>query len=109
LVCGCKESTLTKQQIIDIATKKAKAEEVTLDIRQVHYDVGNQAWGTKLTEIKQNSPDYAKSRDYFKILDSYDHQAVLFALKPDANVLGGDLWVFVDKTTGNVITIHGEK
>ncbi|MHC4911833.1 MAG: hypothetical protein ACYTE5_02380, partial [Planctomycetota bacterium] len=65
LVCGCKESTLTKQQIIDIATKKAKAEEVTLDIRQVHYDVRNQAWGTKLTEIKQNSPDYAKSRDYF--------------------------------------------
>ncbi len=109
LVCGCTEGTLTKQQIINIATEKAKAEEVTLDIREVHYDMGNKAWARKLTEIEQDSPDYAKGRNYFKILDNYDYQAVLFAIRPDINVLGGDFWVFVDKTTGNVITIHGEK
>ena len=108
-ISGCEQSTLTKQQIIDIATKKAKAEEVSLDIREVYYDLGNKAWARKLAEIKKNSPDYAKSRDYFKILDSYDYQAVLFAIKPDLNVLGGDFWVFVDRKTGKVITIHGEK
>lgn len=106
-ISGCEQSTLTKQQIIDIATKKAKAEEVSLDIREIYYDLGNKAWARKLAEIKKNSPDYAKSRNYFKILDAYDYQAVLFALKP--LILGGDLWVFVDKKTGEVITIHGEE
>ncbi len=106
-ISGCEQSTLTKQQIIDIATKKAKAEEVSLDIREVYYDLGNKAWARKLAEIKKNSPDYAKSRNYFETLDAYDYQAVLFALKP--LVLGGDFWVFVDKKTGEVITIHGEK
>jgi hypothetical protein len=106
---GCGQSTLTKKQIINIATKEAKAENITLDIREVYYDLGNSTWARKLVEIKKNSPDYAKSRNYFKILDGYNYQAVLFALKPDLNVLGGDFWVFVDKKTGQVITIHGEE
>ncbi len=106
---GCAQSTLTKQQIIDIATNKAQAERISLDIREVYYDPGNEAWARKLTEIKKNSPDYTKSRNRFKILDSYDYQAVLFAIKPDLNILGGDFWVFVDRQTGGVITIHGEK
>ncbi len=108
-ICGCRQSVLTEQQIIEIAINKAKPEKVNLDIREVYYDLGNKAWTRKLVEIKKNSPDYAKSRNYFEILDTYDYQAVLFALKPDLNVLGGDLWVFVDKKTGEVITIHGEK
>jgi len=106
---GCAQSTLTKQQIIDIATNNAQAERISLDIREAYYDAGNEAWARKLMEIKKNNPDYAKSRNYFKILDSYDYQAVLFAIKPDLNVLGGDFWVFVDRQTGGVITIHGEK
>ncbi len=108
-ISGCQQNVLTKQQIINIATKEAKAENITLDIREVYYDLGNNAWARKLVEIKKNSPDYAKSRNYFKILDTYDYQAVLFALKPDILVLGGDFWVFVDRKTGKVITIHGEK
>lgn len=108
-ISGCQQNILTKQQIINIATKEAKAENITLDIREVYYDLGNNAWARKLVEIKKNSPDYAKSRNYFKILDAYDYQAVLFALKPDLNVRGGDFWVFVDRQTGGVITIHGEE
>ncbi len=107
---GCEQSTLTKQQIIEIATRQAKAEGVGLDIREVCYDLGNKAWARKLAGIKKNSPDYAKSRNYFKILDDHDYQAVFFALKPDLlSYKGGDLWVFVDKKTGQVITIHGEE
>ena len=106
---GCARSTLTEQQIIDIATDNAQAEGISLDIRVVCYDAGNEAWASKLMAIKKNSPDYAKSRNYFKVLDNYDYQAVLFAIKPDLNVLGGDFWVFVDRQTGGVITTHGEK
>lgn len=112
---GCKQKPknqpLTEEQIkiIEIATKKAKSDGIDLKYREVYYDVGNEAWTRKLDEIKKNSPDYAIRRNYFKILDAYDYQAVLLALKTDQLVLGGDIWVFVDKKTGEVITIHGEQ
>jgi len=83
------QRSLSKEQIIEIA--KSKAEELGFNLKEmtVFYDEDNQ----KLEE--------------YPLLSGRDYQAVYFT--PKELMLGGDLWIFIDKNTGEVITyVMGE-
>ncbi|MHC4545461.1 MAG: hypothetical protein ACYTDW_13565 [Planctomycetota bacterium] len=114
LISGCKKQVgnasgdnanmLTKQEIIEIANKKALSEEFPLDTSKVHYDVDNKEWEKMLVLLKRDYPDDARR---LEILEGRDYQAVLYTPK-SPTAMGGILWVFIDKKTGEVITLFAE-
>lgn len=114
LISGCKKQVgnvseddanmLTKQEIIDIANKKAISEGLPLDSSKVHYDVDNKKWKQMLVLLKRDYPDDARR---LEILEGRDYQVVLYTPK-SPTAMGGILWVFIDKKTGEVITLFAE-
>ncbi len=113
LITGCrrkvtdfqeKESTITKQKIIDIANKKAIAEGILLEKSEVYYDVDNKEWEKTLILLRKDYPDDTRR---LKILDGFDYQTVLYKPK-SPTAIGGVLWVFIDRKSGHVITLFAE-
>jgi hypothetical protein len=105
---SCGERLLTEQQIIGIANAKAKSEGIPLKESNIYYDVGNKDWRVRLASLRKDSPDYVKERDNFNELKGHNYQTVIYTPK-NVSTLGGVLYVFVDRSTGEVITIHGEE
>ncbi len=98
---SCERKELSKEEIIQIAVKAAKKEQLDLAWRTIIYDDGNKLWKEKIKHInKEMAPNY-------EFLKNKNYQAVCFALKE--GLLGGDVWFFVDKATGEVLTLYGEK
>lgn len=99
---------LDKEKIIAIANKEWEARGHDVNESIVYYDTNNKLWNEELFRLQKESTDYAKR---FKILNKRDYQVVRYELKQEDGhiVLGGVLWVFVDKKTGEVIMLHGEK
>ena len=113
LICACKQKTerseqgpkmLTKQQIIEIANKVAKTEGVLVKKSNVCYDEGNKEWEKTYVLLERESPEDAER---LKILKGRDYQAVLYTPK-SPTAMGGVLWVFIDRTTGRLITLYAE-
>ena len=106
---GCRQDNkkknrlLTQEEIIQIANKERISEGISIEESNVYYDIENKKWKSRLSSLKNTSPEYAKR---FSVLDGRDYQAVHYSLKKIAP--GGVLWVFVDKSTSEVIAIHGE-
>ena len=95
------EEELSKEQIIEIATKEAEKEGLNLEWRTIIYDEGNKLWEEKVKTInKEMAPRY-------EFLKEENYQAVLFALKE--GLIGGDIWIFIDKVSGEVLTLYGEE
>ncbi len=102
---------LTKEQIIQIASSKAKELGYKTEKMRITYDDGNKLnkkhftregesiWNEKtkkwdkvlLTTVKEEYPE----------LNGKHYQSVYFS--PKKAMLGGDLWIFVDRDTGEVI------
>jgi hypothetical protein len=57
-----------------------------------------------LVLLKRDYPDDARR---LEILEGRDYQAVLYTPK-SPTAMGGILWVFIDKKTGEVITLFAE-
>jgi len=115
LISGCKKdvsnnledsnSMLTKEQIINRANELIISLEFSLDaMKEVYYDVNNKEWKGVLAELNKEDPDFAQQ---YKIeLKNRIYQAVRY--RPDiTKTVSGELWVFVDKKTGEVITYCG--
>ena len=95
------EEELSKEQIIEIATKEAEKEGLNLEWRTIIYDEGSKLWEEKVKTInKEKVPRY-------EFLKEKNYQAVLFVLKE--GLKGGDIWFFIDKVSGEVLTLYGEK
>ena len=99
-----KESTITKQKIIEIANKKAIAEGILLEKSEVYYDVDNKEWEKTLISLRKDYPNDARR---LKILGGFDYQTVLYKPK-SPTAMGGVLWVFIDRKSGQVITLFAE-
>ncbi len=100
-----KKNSLTKQQILSVANAETVSHGgLPLEEYSVYYDTNNEKWEKVLSSLREESPDYAVR---FEVLKDHDYQAVLYDV--DKYVLGGVLWVFVDRNTGKVITVYGEK
>ena len=96
---------LTREQIISRANELVISQGFSLDeMQEVYYDVNNKAWKDVLDELSKEEPDFA--RQYKIELKNRSYQAVRY--RPDiTKIVSGELWVFVDKKTGEVITFCG--
>jgi hypothetical protein len=109
---GCEQEmhmdgVLTKKQIIKIANEELVTGLFEFDLRdyEVYYDVGNKKWADKAAHYKKDPLDFEKR---FKVLENHDFQVVRYKMK-GKDVLGGVIWVFVDRKTGEVLTWFGER
>jgi len=91
---------LSPAKIIQITTKAAQKEGINLMYRSICFDVDNKFWRKKLELM-----DKERAQKY-KFLENKNYQAVCLAL---IEILKGqDIWFFIDKKTGEVLTICKE-
>ncbi len=91
---------LTKEQILKIANKEAKRLYFSPDKSEVLYDVGREKWQENLKVMEKIAPGWSKD---FEILNDRNYVIVLYRPK-DPGVMGGVLWLFIDRKTGEIIT-----
>ena len=94
--------TLSKEGIVKVAAAKASEEGVNLNEVSVLYDTDNVRWDKVSRTL--STPETKRHLD---VLRRRDFQAVAFT--PRRRMLGGVLWVFIDRQTGRVITWYGEE
>jgi hypothetical protein len=105
------DDKLTKEQIIQIAISKAKELGYKTDEMNIVYDENNKnitehlkRIGVSTYNVKNKKWDKdlptTPEKEYPELKDK-DYQSVY--LGPKGSVKGGDLWVFIDKSTGEVI------
>lgn len=108
---------LTKEQITQIAIGKAQELGYKTEDMNIIYDEGNQkikehlkrsgvsTYNEETKTWEKDSPT-TPEQEYPELKDK-DYQSVYFG--PKEMVLGGDVWVFIDRNTGEVIKyIRGE-
>lgn len=107
IAAGChrtdtESSTITNKDMIEIANQALTKIGASLDVMQVEIDTNNEKWVDALFYLKTRNPGLAKKYD---ILKGRDYQAIHYI--PDLNkVLGmGEIFVFIDRKTHEVITI----
>ena len=96
-------SILSHQQIVEIANQQAVSEGFNPAEMDVLCESGNRTW-RRVLRLSRTDPGKAK---HFSVLDGRNYQAVRYS--PKQVMLGGVLWVFVDRHTGEVITWYGEE
>ena len=109
---SCKQRELSKEEIIQIATVKAKGLGFNIEEMDILYDEENRALKEHLLrkgvsiynrETKEWIPASSTTpEEEYPLLTGRNYQAVYFG--PKVMMKGGDLWIFIDKNTGEVIT-----
>jgi hypothetical protein len=89
---------------LKLATQKALEEGVDVADSDILYDEGNSEW----TEYHQTNRSAAsRIADVLHAVANSDYQAIRFS--PKTPMLGGVLWVFLERNTGDIITWYGEE
>lgn len=91
----------TRGEVLEIAINALEKEGETLENRVILYDVRNKEWQGKSKTINR------ERAQRYEFLKDKNYQAVCFSLKE--GWLGGDIWFFIDKTTGEVLILYGEE
>lgn len=94
---------LPKDQIISIATEQIKAKGVNIEEVNVVYDEGNRLWSEKIGVLSAASEDPNRgvlTRGFLK-----NYRTVFFDFKDPLP----DVWVFVDKDTGEVLEVYQQQ
>jgi hypothetical protein len=91
-----------QDKIIAIATAEVKAKGLKAEEAQVIYDEGGQRWCQTfgIATVEDTSPNHGIMKNGF--LKNY--RIILFDFKEPLK----DVWVFVDKDTGEVLTVYQE-
>lgn len=98
----CEEKDFPKEKIISIATEAAKAEGININEVDIIYDEGGKLWSERLgaTGFEDKTPNHGILKQGF--LKNY--RIVYFDFKEPIK----DVWVFIDKDTGEVLTVYRE-
>ena len=93
----------TKDEVIAIATEAVKGQNFVLEDVDIVYDEGGQLWEKKTGYLagEDKSPNHGILRKGF--LKNY--MIVLFDFEEPLT----DIWVFVDKDTGEVLDVYKEQ
>ncbi len=103
---------LSKEKILEIAINRANELGFTLNQVTPYFDEGNKrlkehsrnsgvsTYNEKKEEWVYDAPSTPTKK--YPELEDRNYQAVYFA--PKEMQLGGDLWIFIDKNTGEVIS-----
>jgi hypothetical protein len=99
----CEEKDFPKQKIIAIATKAVKDAGISINEVDIIYDEGGKLWSEKIGSIavQDKSPNYGILKKGFM----KNYRIVYFDFKEPIK----DVWVFVDKDTGEVLTVYREE
>jgi hypothetical protein len=99
----CAQEKLSKEKIIDIATIAVKEKGFSLSEVDIIYDEGGRLWCEALGRVgfEDKSPNHGILKKGF--LKNY--RIVFFDYKAPIK----DVWVFIDKDTGEVLTVYREK
>jgi len=109
------EVSLSQEETISIAIKKAKELGYNPGEMNIIFDEGNKKLKDHLSRVGVSVYD-EKTKEWksesgttpekeYPLLAGRNYQAVYFS--PKMSMKGGDLWVFVDNDTGEVITFIG--
>jgi len=93
----------SKDEIISIATSAVKEKGINAEEADVIYDDGNQLWMQKIgviTELDTNPNHGVLKRGFLK-----NYRTVYFDFKEPLK----DVWVFIDKDTGEVLEVYTEQ
>lgn len=96
------ENDFPKEKIIAIATGAAKEKGIDIEAANIIYDEGGQLWSQTLgvAAYEDKSPNHGILKQGF--LKNY--RVVYFDFKEPLK----DVWVFIDKDTGEVLTVYRE-
>jgi len=99
----CQSTDMSKEKVIAIATTAARDMGVAVSESNIIYDEGGQLWSERTGFIagEDRSPNHGILRKGF--LKNY--LIVYFDFKEPLK----DAWVFVDKDTGEVLTVYKEE
>lgn len=98
----CEEKDFAKEKIISIATEAAKVEGIDINEVDIIYDEGGKLWSERLgaAGFEDKTPNHGILKKGF--LKNY--RIVYFDFKEPLK----DVWVFIDKDTGEVLTVYRE-
>lgn len=102
-VAFCQTKELPKKQIIAIAEEAVREKGYKVDEAQVIYDEGGRRWCETFGFVgfEDTSPNHGiLKRGFLK-----NYKIVYFDFKEPVK----DVWVFVDKDTGEILTIYEER
>lgn len=102
---GCREG-FSREKMIEAALAAAMREGFEVRGKHILYDNGNELWIDTQAVLSQVSP--AKDVRLSKIAGR-NYQAIHFRPDDISTTRGGGVWVFVDRSTGKVITVYGEE
>jgi hypothetical protein len=97
------QKEISKDQVISIATLAAKGEGLKVEEAEVIYDEGGKLWVEKtgFMTLENQSPNHGiLKRGFLK-----NYLIVYFDFKEPIK----DAWVFVDKDTGEVLSVYKEQ
>lgn len=101
---GSDKDMLTKKQIIEIANREATTRGIKVSIlTKVLYDVNNKEWKQTYARIKKEDPNFAVT---LRILEKTEYQAVCYYSRIPQP--GGILWIFVNRSSGEIVATCGE-
>jgi len=94
---------LSKDELIAVATEEVKSKGIDVEGVTVVYDEGNKLWAETLGKatVQDESPNYGILKKGF--LKNY--RTVYFDFKEPLP----DIWVFIDKDTGEVLEVYTGK
>ena len=99
----CEEKDFAKERIVEIATTAVKGAGFNAQEATIVYDEGGKLWAEKIGEVafEDKSPNHGILKQGF--LKNY--RVVFFDFKEPIK----DVWVFIDKDTGEVLIVHQEE
>lgn len=96
------QEAVSKEKVLAIATAAVQGEGVKLDEVSIIYDEDGQLWSERIGKVVgvDNSPNHGVlKRGFLK-----NYKIVYFDFKEPIK----DIWVFVDKDTGEVLEVYKE-
>ncbi len=104
-VCSA-ERTWTRSEILEVTDKEAQRLSYFIDEMSVSFDADNSVWQRHMKAYARLSGMTAIETK-LRQLNAQDYWAVYYG--PLGEQRGGDLWVFVDRQTGDILgTIQGQ-
>ena len=98
---------LDEEQIKAIAVKAVQDKGIVFEEADIVYDEENALWEERVMAIEEAPADPNKGNLPGGVLAEKKYQVVFFDFADDAPTK--DIWVFVDKDSGEVITLYQEK
>ncbi|MDI6606715.1 MAG: hypothetical protein QME65_06215 [Candidatus Omnitrophota bacterium] len=98
---------ISEEQIKAAAIKAVQEKNIVFEEADIIYDEENALWDERVMVIEEtpNDPNYGNLPG--GVLAEKKYQAVFFDFPEES--LTKDVWVFVDKDTGEVITVYQEQ